>query len=124
MIDISLTIGSLDLSGLLSTYSVDYETEYQEEMTALDGTEYGIAKFRPVITFSLFPLTDAQCAALYSELNNANITTVYTDPNMNSVVTATTRLKTNISAVFGLKSVNGNRYYKGGKITLRQRTVR
>lgn len=124
MIDVVFTIGALDLHARLSTYQVDYETEYQETMTAIDGTEYGKAWHRPVISFSLYPLTDAQSKALYDELKKPSVVVSYTDPHINSTSTATMRLTTNIEAVFGLRSVDGNRYYKGGTITLRQRTVR
>ncbi len=123
MIDVTFTVGALDLSGLLSTYDVSHETEYKDVMTAMDGTEYGVAAFRPVISFSLLPLSDAQSASLYEELKAGNISTVYTNPYLNDDVTAVMRLTTSLDAVFGLRSIDGNRYYKGGKISLRQRTV-
>ena len=123
MIDVTLTIGELDLHELLSTYQVTHETEYQQIMTALDGTEHGAARFRPVLTFSLIPLTDAQCDSLYDSLTGQDLYVTYTNPWFDDDVTATMRLTTNFETMFGISSINGNRYYKGGTITLRQRTV-
>lgn len=123
MIDITLKIGELDLSGLLSTYSVYYEVEYQSVMTALDGTEYGSPRYRPVINFSLIPITDEQAEELYSALEEIDSNVTYTDTFRNTDITANVRITSNLQAVFGLRSIDGNRYYKGGTITLRSRTV-
>ena len=123
MIDVTLIIGELDLSSLLSTYSVDYEVEYQSTMTALDGTEYGAPRYRPVINFSLMPLTDEQSAELYTALNSIYSNVTYTDTFRNNDLIADMRVTSNLQAAFGLRSIDGNRYYKGGTITLRSRTV-
>lgn len=123
MIDITLQIGELDLSSLLSTYEVQHEVEYQRLMTSLDGTERGAPRYRPVINFSLIPITDAQAAQLYSAIRGINADVTYTDTFRNEDVTANMRVTSNLQAVFGLRSIDGNRYYKGGVITLRQRTV-
>ena len=123
MIDIVFKLNNVDYSTLLSTYSVQVETEYDEVITTMDGTEYGVPKHRPTITFSLIPLTEAQTKALYDNLKLGNISVTYTDTASNTTKTATMRLATNIETVFRLKSVTGNRYYRGNAITLRQRTV-
>ena len=123
MIDITLQIGELDLSGLLSTYEVQREVEYQHLMTSLDGTEHGAPRCRAVINFSLMPITDAQAAELYTAIRGMYANVTYTDTFMGEDVTADMRITSNLQAVFGLRSINGNRYYKGGTITLRQRTV-
>lgn len=123
MIDITLKIGTSDFSHLLSTYNVTHETEYQTLMTALDGTEYGSARYRPVLSFSLIPLTDSQCEDLYNAIHSVSASVTYTDPLRNTDVTADMRLTTSLQAIFGLKSIDGNRYYKGSTITFRQRTV-
>ena len=123
MIDVTFRIGTLDLSGLLSTYDVQYEVEYHQFMTALDGTEHGVPSYRPVINFSLIPITDSQAAQLYAAIRGLNANVTYTDMFRNEVRTADMRITSNLQATFGLRSVNGNRYYKGGVITLRQRTV-
>ena len=123
MIDIIFKLNNVDYSQLLSTYSVVIETEYEAVIKTLDGTEYGVAKHRPTVIFSLIPLTETQSAALYNILKLGNINVTYTDTASNTTVTAVMRLVSNIESVFGLKSINGNRYYKGNAITLRQRTV-
>ena len=69
MIDVTFTIDGLDFSNLLSTYDVQYQKESHSTMTAIDGTEYESIRFRPIIVFSLIPLTDAQCRTLYTALN-------------------------------------------------------
>ncbi len=123
MIDITLQIGELDLSSLLSTYEVQHEVEYQHLMTSLDGTEHGAPRYRPVINFSLMPITDAQAAELYTAIRGMYANVTYTDTFLGNDVTADMRITSNLQAVFGIRSINGNRYYKGGTITLRQRTV-
>lgn len=124
MIDITFKIGGTNYSALLSTYDVTYVAEYGESFTALDGTEYGAPRFRPIITFSLIPLTEAQSAALYGKLSAAQSVTIqYTDPHQNAVRTASFRVASDLNRVFALKSVDGNRRYTGAQITLRQRAV-
>lgn len=123
MIDVEFSIGNLDLHSLLSTYHVSHEVEYQDSMVSINGTEYGTARYRPVISFSLIPLTDDQCESLYDALSNSDLSVTYTNPYLNDDVTGTMRVMTALESVFGLRSIDGNRYYKGSTITLRQRTV-
>lgn len=123
MIDVIFKLNNIDYSGLLSTYKVTYEVEYPSVVTAIDGTEHGVARKRPTITFSLIPLSDAQTAALYTAIQSMNVSCTYTNPYSGATATGNMRVMTNLESAFGLKSVNGNRYYKGTAITLRQRTV-
>lgn len=124
MIDITFKIGVTSYSDLLSTYNVDYAVEYGETFTALNGTEYGRPLYRPVIRFSLIPLTEAQSADLYTKLSeSASVTVQYTDPHANTTRTASFRVASDIGRAFLLKSVDGLRRYSGGEIVLRQRTV-
>ena len=122
MIDVVFKINNTDYSSLLSTYSVDYEIEKVVSVVTLDGTEHVHSRKRPTITFSLIPLTDAQCNAFYSLISALDLTVQYTDPNRGTK-TATMRVSSSIKNAFGIKSIDGNRYYRGGKITLRQNTV-
>lgn len=122
MIDVTFTFNGYDFSPLLSTYNVSYKIE-SEQITTLDGTEHSASRKRPVIEFSLVPLSDSQSAAVYSALSAITASTTYTNPHTNSNVTAVMRVASSLGAAFGLKSYNGNRYYKGGTITLRQKTV-
>ena len=122
MIDVTLKIGEYNASPLLSTYTVTHETEYPTLVTTMDGTEYGVARYRPVITFSMIPLTDAQSEELYNALSRVSKVT-FTDPHDDNEKTGVMRLTTNTDAIFGIRSIDGNRYYKGSQITLRQRAV-
>lgn len=127
MIDVSFTLGSTDYHTLLSTYSVTHEVETRASVTTMDGTEHVAIQRRPVISFSLIPLTDAQSKALYDLLSAGVLNVTYTDPytytTTNQTRTASFRVASNLNSVFGLKSVDGSRYYKGGDIVLRQRAV-
>lgn len=124
MIDVTFTLNGVDWSQKLAKYAVDYEYEYSDTLTAIDGTEYTAGWERPVISFSLMPLTDAETKALHDCLPVGNIVVVYTDPNLNiNTATGDFRMTTALSSVFGLRSIDGNRYYKGSTITLRRKEV-
>ncbi len=122
--DVTLQFNDFNFAPVLSTYSVSYETNYRKTVTALDGTEYfANATRRPVITFSLFPMTDAQATAAYDALSIMIADCTYTDPattgDSGTDYTQLMRVTSNLDYVFALRSVDGNRYYKGGQITLR-----
>lgn len=122
MIDVTLTFNNYNFSPLLSTYRCYHEVEVVKSITTLDGTEYTASRERPVIEFSFIPLTDAQSRAVYQALSAITAAVTYTDPHIGESA-GVMRVSSNIDAVFGLRSIDGNRYYKGGKIVLRQRTV-
>lgn len=125
MIDVTFTINQVDISGKLSTYDVSYDFEYPNIVTTLDGTEhFGAIRKRPIITFSLRPLTAAENAALYSAISTASTLVTYTDPHANTDYTAYMRFDGSAEAKFALSSVDGNKYYKGGSLTLRQLSPR
>lgn len=118
--DVTFKIGTLDLHSILSTYNVRYETTYQKVITTLNGVEHSFpAPFRPILTFSLFPLTDLQNKSVYDALSGHIEPVTFTDTHAGQDRTLTMRLTSDLEAAFGLKSIDGNRYYKGGKIELR-----
>ncbi len=123
MIDVTFTFNSFDLAPYLSTYKVSHAVEQAGKITTLDGTEHVALRRRPTIQFSLIPLTDAQATSIYTALAVGIASTTYTDPNRSGNSTGEMYVASNIEEQFGLTSVDGNRYYKGGTITLRQRTV-
>lgn len=123
MIDVTFTINNVDWSTKLSTYSVIVDNEYPVVITTMDGTEHVYKRKRPSIQFSLVPLTDAEVKSLYDCLVSHSVSVQYTDPYTNTDVTANMRVVSNLLTSFGLRSVDGNRYYKGTEITLRQLTV-
>ena len=121
MIDVTFKINGTDYSLLLSSYNVEKEVEYQNIVITMDGTEHGVARCRTIITFALIPLTDAQCNRLYNALASGNLEVIYTNPHSNETSIARMRVASNIGAIFGLRSIDGNRYYKCSAITLRSR---
>lgn len=122
MIDVTLSFNEFDLHEFLSTYEVTHQFEVADSMTALDGTEYSVIRRRPVIQFSFIPLSDEQAAAVYTVLSTVSGVVEYTDPHLGDR-SALVRVASDLTAVFGLRSVDGNRYYKGGKIVLRANAV-
>lgn len=120
--DVTLEINGRDFSSRLSTYRVEQEITYPDIVTTLDGTEhYGKPHKRDVIYFSLFPFDDDTANGDYLVLTNSVLYVNYTNPqakNSNKLFRAM-KLRSNLEAHFGLRSVNGKRYYKGGEITLR-----
>lgn len=119
MIDVVFKLNSMDFHSKLSTYQVSFETTFQNLFTTMDGTEHGQLWKRPIISFTLIPMTDSQASQLFTELSKPTITVQYTNPHTNGTSTGVFRIASNLEAVFGLRSVDGNRYYKGSKITLR-----
>lgn len=123
MIDVTLRLNGTDISGLLSTFNVTHQVEVREIMTSLDGTEHYATIRRPEISFSLIPLSDEQTADLYNILSEITIPVVYTDPYLGNEAFGNMRVVSGLESTFGLRSIDGNRYYKGGTIVLRQRTA-
>lgn len=118
--DITLTVNGLDLSGKLSTYSVNKKVSYADVLSALDGTEYPFpAATKTEITFSLLPMDESEAEALYSALSALIFETTYTDQHSGVERVSRVRVTGNIESAFLLKSVDGKRRYKGSPITLR-----
>lgn len=117
--DVTLTINGLDLSARLTSYVVTEEVNYRKIITTLDDVEHAYpGKLRPVIRFSLLPLTDTESLELYNILktliyNSVECTINGTDYNLRM------RLNSNLESVFLLRSVDGKRRYNGGEIELR-----
>lgn len=120
--DVTLEINGRDFSSRLSTYRVEQEITYPDMLTTMDGTEhYGKPYRRDVIYFSLFPFDDDTANHDYMVLVDTSLTVNYTNPQAtdSEKLYKPMKLYSNLSSVFGLRSVNGNRYYKGGEIALR-----
>ena len=120
--DVTLEINGRDFSSRLSTYRVEQEITYPDMITTMDGTEhYGKPYRRDVIYFSLFPFDDDTANHDYMVLVDTSLTVNYTNPQAtdSEKLYKPMKLSSNLSSVFGLRSVNGKRYYKGGEIALR-----
>lgn len=123
MIDVTLTFNSYDFSQLLSTFQVSHKVEVAESVTTMDGEEHVATRRRAVIEFTLIPLDEDTIDDVYAALSIINGEATYTDPLTGTMRIVPVRVASDINSIFALKSVNGKRYYKGAKITLRQRTV-
>ena len=117
--DITLTLNNRDFAPRVSTYAVRKLVEVVRSITTMDGVEHSVQRIRDEVVFSLIPYSDATCTEDYNALKALQFTSRYTDPNTGNVSVKTLRVTSNLESVFGLKSVDGNRYYKGGEITLR-----
>ena len=120
--DVTLEINGRDFSSRLSTYRVEQEITYPDMITTRDGTEhYGKPYMRDVIYFSLFPFDDDTANQDYMVLADTSLTVNYTNPQAtdSEKLYKPMKLFSNLSSAFGLRSVNGKRYYKGGEIALR-----
>ena len=124
--DVTLVINGRDFSPRLSTYRVEQEVTYPDMLTTMDGTEhYGKPYKRDVIYFSLFPFDDDTANQDYAVLSDSSLSVNYTNPQADNAEKLYKEMKlySSLSAVFGLRSVNGKRYYKGGEIALRATMV-
>lgn len=120
--DVTLEINGRDFSSRLSTYRVEQEVSYPDMLTTMDGTEhYGKPYRRDVIYFSLFPFDDDTSNQDYIVLSDPSLSVNYTNPQVEGAEKLYREMKlySNLSSTFGLRSVNGKRYYKGGEIALR-----
>lgn len=119
--DITLKIGTLDLSGKLSTYDLTKDVSYRKIVTTLNDIDHPYpAKKKSVLKFSLFPLTDEESAELYDVLSDTIVSVEYTDQFNNTDEIKRFRVDGGIESAFALRSVDGKRRYKGGPIQLRE----
>lgn len=118
--EVMLNIDGLDLSQKLSTYSVSQEVSYRKVVTTLDDVEHPYpGAVKSVVTFSLFPLTDAESTELYSKLSGLVFTATFSNPHNGADETKRVRVASNVNSKFLLLSVDGKRRYRGGEIQLR-----
>lgn len=122
MIDVLLRINGRDFSARLSSYSLEQEITYQDVITTIDGKEhYGKKMKRDILTFSLIPYDEDTAAADYDCLSDSEIFVDYTSPHEVGTTKTGVEMKvvSSLSSAFGLKSINGKRYYRGDEIVLR-----
>ena len=118
--EVTLKIGSLDVSGRLSQYKVTHEVSDQKGITTLDNVEHPFPlPDRAVVEFSLFPMTEAESGALYAALAPKVVTATFSDPCTGEASVKQMRLTTSLESAFALMIVDGKRRYKGGSIQLR-----
>lgn len=118
--DVTFKIGSLDLHTALSTYLVRWEMNYQKVIKTMDDVEHPFkSPNRAILEVSFLPMDDDFSAALFGALESEKQTITFTDPYSGADIVRAMRVVSDLEAAFRLKSVNGKRYYKGGKIELR-----
>lgn len=118
--DVTLILNGTDYSSKLLSFRVRWEVTYGRVVTALNKREYSaLGHKRPIIDFSLYPMTDEESAALYSDMSKFEFSAVFTDPYSNADITRVVRLVSDLESIFALRSVDGKRRYKGGSIQLR-----
>lgn len=122
MIDVTLTINGRDLSQRLSTFMVEKEPFiHGGVVTTMDGAEhFGARRDRSIIRFSLIPATEEDEKLDYDALSANVLRVTFTDPcYAEDRPDVLFRVNSNLALAYGLRSVDGNRYYKGGEIELR-----
>lgn len=118
--DITLMLNGNDWSAKVSTYNFAYETKYAKIVKTLDNNEHALGGYQHgILTFSLFPLTEEESAALYNDLSQLLIPVTYSNPYKAKSETRQMRIASNLESKFALISVDGKRRYLGGKIELR-----
>lgn len=124
--DITLTINGRDFAPRLSTYEVSQEISFPDMITTIDGTEYyGKKHKRDIITFKLLPFDEETANKDYEILASDDMLVTYSNPQAPErlKIDRKMRLDSDLSAAFGLRSVDGNRYYLGGEIVLRSSKI-
>lgn len=118
--DVTFEVNGVTMNKKLATYSVTREVSYKKTVTTLDDVEHALGQTnRAVLTVSFWPLTDAEVAAYYGAFSSASLSIRFTDPDVGRDVSRVFRLNSNLQSTFGLRSIDGNRYYKGGEIEFR-----
>lgn len=117
MMDITLVANGYDFSSKLSKYYAYYEVQ-SDVLTMLDKSERLVCgSKRPIVEFTLLPLTDEESAEIYAKLEELVFSATF--DIQGAEITADMRVVSNLGAAFLLKSVDGKRRYKGDRIVLR-----
>lgn len=115
--DVKLVANGVDFSDRLSTYDAYMEVT-QKVLTMLDDTERPYpAVMRPVVNFSLLPLTDEEATEVYNTLRPVVFSATFEISGQE--MTAEMRVVGNLGDKFLLTSSDGKRRYKGREIMLR-----
>lgn len=119
--DVTLTANGRDFHARLSSYEAQLIPEYDTIIRTRDGKEhYGRLRHRLEVSFMLIPYTDEAAEDDYTALSAIAYNVTATVPELGGDVTRLMRCTSNLDSVFGLRSIDGNRYYKRqNKIVLR-----
>ena len=115
--NVKLVANGVDFSGKLSTYDAYMEVT-QKVLTMLDDSERPFpAVMRPVVVFSLLPMTDEESTQTYNVLKDIIFSATFEISGQE--MTADMRVVGNLGDKFLLTSPDGKRRYKGREIMLR-----
>ena len=119
--DITLKLGALDVHERLSTYSVQREVSYSKIIVTMDDVEHAArSKYRYVVTFSLFPMTEDEATAYCDALRASTIEVTVSDPHTKTDLLNPMRVTSNLDAAFAIVSADGTRRSNGGEIQMRE----
>lgn len=115
--NVKLVANGVDFSKRLSTYDAYMEVT-QKVLTMLNDTERPYpAVMRPVVVFSLLPMTDEESTETYNTLKNIVFSATFEISGQE--MTADVRVVGNLGDTFLLTSPDGKRRYRGRQIMLR-----
>lgn len=115
--NVKLVANGVDFSGKLSTYDAYMEVT-QKVLNMLDDSERPFpAVMRPVVVFSLLPMTDEESTQTYNVLKDIIFSATFEISGQE--MTAEMRVVGNLGDKFLLTSPDGKRRYKGREIMLR-----
>ena len=115
--NVKLVANGVDFSGKLSTYDAYMEVT-QKVLNMLDDSERPYpAVMRPVVVFSLLPMTDEESTQTYNVLKDIIFSATFEISGQE--MTAEMRVVGNLGDKFLLTSPDGKRRYKGREIMLR-----
>ena len=128
--DYTLTLNNgsttLTLSSYVASLTPGYQRRNVKSFVTVDGKEYaGSAKRKHVLKVAFKPMTGAQLKSVYDWIDALSdvvwYTVTYRDPtNGGDTITKTMRIANEWETKFLLKSVDGNRYYAGFTMELRE----
>jgi hypothetical protein len=120
---------TIDLSAYVATMAPSWQRRAVRTITAIDGTEYAFpASRKHGLTVTMKPMTGAQIRDLYAFLANTSSYVWYqvtykapTSTNADNTITVPKmRIANEFELAYLLKSVDGNRYYNGVTLELRE----
>lgn len=120
---ITALINNVDFAPALSTWDVVHEITFSKVVSSLNGSDRAFGKRdKTIISFSLLPYTEEECAVYYDVLSAGIVSFTFTD-NDGAIKEKEMRLISDLESIFLLDSIDGKRRYKGAIITLRQTGV-
>lgn len=120
---ITALINNVDFAPVLSAWNVIHEITFSKVVSSINGDERAFGRReKTIISFSLLPYTEEECAAYYDALSTGIVSFTFTDSD-GAIKEKEMRLISDLESIFLLDSIDGKRRYRGATITLRQTGV-